>query len=142
MPDAAGYRVVIELEGAPELPNAIGRKHWRVQDRHTAFWRTMVVRSVGHRRPPEPLPRASVKVEVWRKRRPDPLNLVASVKPVIDGLVPSSAHKRGNQMVRGIGCGIIADDQAKNFEGGSPRVVFHQCAKGERPHVRITVESV
>ncbi len=135
-----GYTVVLDLEGAPELPNKIGKRHWTVIAKHRRAWRTWVVLAARGKQPPRPLQRASVKLEIWRKRRTNPDNLVASVKPLIDGLQPGGVYTRGNRRYPTIGCGIIADDYAENFEGGRPEVIFHQCAKGEKPHVRITVE--
>lgn len=136
------YKLVADLDGAPELPNALRRLHWRKAGEHSLYWRLYVMRAAGANIPPEPLERARVLIEVWRKRAPDPDNLVASVKPLIDGLQPRSILKRGGRLYAQPGAGVIADDRAANFEGGRAEVVFRQCKRKERVRVRITVEGV
>ena len=136
------YSQTIELEGAPELPNALRRLHWRDRAGHSLYWRTYIARLLLNSAPEKPLERSRVLIEVWRKGEPDPDNLVASVKPLIDGLQPRSVLKRRGRLYPQPGAGVIANDRAANFEGGRAEVVFHRCTRGECPRVRITVEEV
>ena len=142
MEQTTPYRLVVELNGAPELPNDLHHLHWRAQWRHTHDWRIYVTRTVGARRPRRPLTIARVRVDIWRKREADPHDLIGSIKPLLDGLRPPTHHKRGKGYIQQIGCGVLIDDRAGNFEGGRADVVAHLCGKGESPHVRITVEEV
>lgn len=137
-----GYKLVADFDGAPELPNMLRRKHWRVSRDHSRYWRLYLVKVIGRKAPPEPLEHSRVLIEVWRRGAPDPDNLVASVKPLIDGLQPERSHVRKGKRYTQFGAGVIADDRAENFEGGRAEVVFHRCPKGERVSVRITVEEV
>ena len=137
-----GYRLTFNLVGVPELPNAIGRKHWSVKSDHARFWRMAVVAAVACKAPPAPLVKARVRIEVWRKGRPDPDNLVASIKPLLDGLQPSRTWLRRGQTRVVVGAGVIEDDKPENFEGGRPEVIGHQCKRGKKPRVVVTVEEV
>lgn len=139
---AVGYKLVADFDGAPELPNLLRRKHWREARDHSRYWRVYLVRVIGQKAPPAPLERARVCIEVWRRRAPDPDNLVASVKPLIDGLQPQRNHTRKGRRYTQHGAGVIADDREGNFEGGKAEVVFHPCPRKERVRVRITVEEV
>lgn len=76
---------------------------------------------------------------MWRKREPDPDNLVASVKPILDGLQPTRVSRKGQ---RSIGAGIILEDRSENFEGGKAEVIYHKCVRGDTPHCVVTVEEV
>ena len=142
MTEPTPYRLVVDLNGAPELPNDLNHLHWRSQWRHSRDWRIYVTAIVGARRPPRPLTLARVRVEIWRKHEPDPHDLIGSIKPLLDGLRPPTRRKRGKRYIQEIGCGVIIDDRAANFEGGLAEVVFHRCAKGEQPRVRMTIEEV
>ena len=142
------YKLVADLDGAPDLPNVTRRLHWREARKRASYWRLYVMRVAGgSKAPPEPLERARVLIEVWRKRAPDPDNLVASIKPLIDGLQPARTFSRkgrnGERLSYPVpGAGVIADDRAANFKGGHAEVVFRQCKRKERVRVRITVEEV
>ena len=59
-------------------------------------------------------------------------DLVASVKPLIDGLQPQRNHTRKGRRYTQHGAGVIADDREGNFEGGKAEVVFHPCPRKER----------
>lgn len=134
-----GYSIRFEIPWVPELPNVLRRKHWRKQHRHLRTWRVLVKYAVGRRRPIAPLLKARVIIEFWRKREPDPDNLVASAKPILDALQPPRDNGWG---VPTVGASIITDDRSENFEGGRAEVIYHKCARGEKPHCVVTVTEV
>jgi len=124
----------------PKLENRIGRGHWSVESRHRREWRRLVCMVVGAKAPPEPLKFARVTIDIHRAgKQPDPDNLVRSCKPILDGLQPTKSYRRNGKFVVSRGCGVIADDQAENFDGGKAHVVWHPATKRDQ-RVVITVE--
>ncbi len=140
--DETKYNLVIDLVGVPELPNTIGRRHFRQQAEHTLYWRSYIARKVGSLRPPEPLAFSRVTIELWRYRRGDRFNVIASCKPLLDGLLPPKRYHRARRLVVTVGAGVIVDDADQYFYGGSPTVKVHTIRKPEKPHTRITVEEM
>jgi flavin-dependent dehydrogenase len=137
------YRLQFTIQGVPELARALSSQHWRDQNRHAHFWRSEVVRAVGSCGPPEPLQKAEVTIEMWRKgNEPDPDNLAFSAKPLLDGLQPGGFWMRKGGVVARVGCGVLANDRKENFEGGRAEVIWHRCLKNEKPRTVITVKEV
>ncbi len=139
------YRLEVEILGVPMLPNRLGSKHWSVRSKHAREWRYKVkAHCMWAGRPDKPLELAKVRIDVYRKRLADPDGVVASIKPILDGLqphVPARAAVVGNAIAPAlIGAGIIADDRAANFVGGKAEVNQYKTAKGERERVVIVVE--
>lgn len=94
------YSVILKIDGVPELPNRIMRSHWSKISKHANLWKKLVaMRAVG-KKPPYPLARSQAILTRCSARKPDYDNLVASFKPVVDGL---------------INCGIIVDDNPAYF---------------------------
>lgn len=78
------YRVPV----LPELPNRKGQgHHWSREARYRKSWHWLVRCAVGNVRPAAPLAHARVVLTRHSRRAPDPDNLAASWKPVLDGLV-------------------------------------------------------
>lgn len=83
------YVLAFAIDDLPPLPNAMRGKHWsRVRAIHNQ-WHWLVRDGVGRDRPPAPLDYALVTLVRHGPVRPDEDNLMASWKPVIDGLVHS-----------------------------------------------------
>lgn len=62
-------------------------KNWRYRWTHAKRWKAIVAASlVGMKQPETPLPRAQLILTRCTAVEPDPDNLAASFKPVIDGL--------------------------------------------------------
>ena len=83
-----------------------------------------------------------MRVDVWRRRACDPDNLVASIKPAIDGLQPPREWSRGRRRYFDPGASVISNDARENLKGGHAEVVLHVCEKGEQPKTIVTVEEV
>ncbi len=125
------------------LPRRLLQQRWTAQSRYARFWRGQVVAAVANKAPEKPLEFSKVTIEMWRKgNEPDPENLAFCAKPLLDGLQPSGIRKIKKRLYPIIGCGVIADDRAANFEGGRAEVIYHRCRKGVEPHILITVEEV
>jgi hypothetical protein len=111
-----------------------------MKSRHARTWRTKVKLSVGSKRPEHPLQRARVLIEMWRHSEADPDNLVRSAKPILDGLQPQSVGTRKGKPYPKIGCGVIVNDKAENFQGGRAIVRQRKCKKAVPEHTIVTVE--
>lgn len=79
------YVLRFELDGLPKMPNN-GHGHWRADHERKKKWKEKVILLVGYRRPAVPLEKACVKLTRFSSVQPDYDNLVASFKPIIDGL--------------------------------------------------------
>jgi len=126
-----GYRLEVRIDDVPALPRVLDHAHWRVVAQHRTKWRMLVKYAVGGKGPEVPLERARVSIVIHNKRAPDPDNLVASIKPILDGLQPGGRY---------VGADVIANDTAESFVGGAALVSFVKLAKGERKHMVIMVE--
>lgn len=119
------YRIAFELEGAPVLQSAgSGGAHWSSRRKIRKRWRDVVAwkcRELG--RPRRPLPRARVTLTRYSPRACDFDNLVASFKPVLDGLVDG---------------GVLAGDAPEHLEGGQAR--YRREPRG-RVGIRVEVEA-
>lgn len=81
------YHLSIDVPGLPPSMNA--RMHWRARHFENLKWKALVNVLIVTRRPSKPLPTARLKLTRFSSVRPDYDNLVASCKPLIDGLVES-----------------------------------------------------
>ncbi len=95
------YHLLIEIPDLPLLPNRLQRSHWRTIQAHTKAWHALVYRHASSHVPYEPLQRAELVLTRHSATEPDPDNLMASWKPLIDGL----------QRV-----GILVNDKRENVE--------------------------
>ena len=85
-----GYSIEFELPGLPPLQVAgSGGGHWRTRHAVAKRWKSAVRRAVlaDGRVPEKPLDRVEMLCERHSTREPDYDNLVASFKPIRDGLV-------------------------------------------------------
>jgi Holliday junction resolvase RusA-like endonuclease len=80
--------LVLTIKALPILPNQGHRgRHWAVEAKYRREWHLMVRCAVGLLTPVSPLDRARVTLTRVSKREPDTDNLMASWKPILDGLV-------------------------------------------------------
>lgn len=112
-------QLVIEIPGRPPTPNI--RRHWRTIARDNATWKATAIKCAGeakrqwesgHRMPWKPLERATVAATfmVGTKAHRDWDNLVATVKPLLDGIVAA---------------GILLDDSSLVIESFGPFAITH-----------------
>jgi hypothetical protein len=80
------YSLEIKIQDLPDLPNRLFSQHWTARHKHNKKWHTLVALAVGHKAPDKPLTKARLTLTRHSCRAPDPDNLAASFKPVIDGL--------------------------------------------------------
>lgn len=109
--------IEVQIVGHPPSPNRTRRQHWGQRSADTAKWRRVAyltalqaLRDSG-RADDYPLTLAHVRITwvVTDNRRRDPDNVIASCKPIIDGIVDA---------------GVIPDDSftvIKTLEVGSVR---------------------
>ena len=117
------YRISFELDGLPKSQtNNYG--HWRTRAKSKSEWEARVHLAVIHDRPELPLTSARISFTRCSSSEPDFDNLVASFKPVMDGLVKA---------------GVIEDDKPSVI--GQPEYLWIK-AKPKHGSVRITVEEV
>ena len=80
------YRLQFDIPGLPDTPNRKQNASWKSTHFRAKKWKDWVgVRCLG-RKPVKPLPRARLVLTRHSSVEPDPDNLAASFKPVIDGL--------------------------------------------------------
>lgn len=92
--------ILLHIPWLPLLPNRKGQKrHWAVEHKYRKAWHTAVRAALGTQRPPEPWPHSHLTLTRRSDKQPDEDNLMASWKPVIDGLRA---------------CGVIEDDSPKH----------------------------
>ena len=115
-------------------------RHWAKYKRLREEWEGWIVFKLGGpklRRLQkfilENRPKMRVKFTCHRKRRIDPSNLVAGLKPVLDCLVIA---KRSHPS----GLGLIVDDSEECLEEGTPRQEL--VARGMRGWTRIEISLV
>lgn len=79
--------MILEIPRVPPSPNNLVG-HWRFRHRNTQLWRNEVYYAVvqSSERPSAPYPKATVSIDRRSIGILDEDNLVASMKPVIDGL--------------------------------------------------------
>lgn len=80
------YELSFVINGTPDLPNRCRKGSWKATWSHAKKWKAWVgVRCLG-KKPAEPLQQAALHLTRYSSVEPDPDNLAASFKPVIDGL--------------------------------------------------------
>jgi len=133
--------LTITLPGRPMLPNRRRTLHWSVQAKENRMWRDAVVWSVratmGPGWPSEPFQKATVDFMCFRSgMQPDHDNLVASIKPILDGLQPPRIVQKLSGPISIAGSGVIADDTFACI--GAPTVTW-QPSKRIDDRVVVTV---
>ena len=113
------YHLRLELDGLPAM-GMNARRHWHVVNKENSAWYARVRIATRLKRPPEPLRLARVELTRCSSMEPDFDNLVASFKPILDGL------KRA---------GVIRDDKMSCI--GQPDYHWRKAAPTEG---RIAVE--
>ena len=111
------------IDGIPPNDNATRRLVWqakakeREQWRHLAFYAATAGMRVGRASLHFPLDKALVRFDFHfgARRRHDWDNLVASLKPVIDGIVDA---------------GVVVDDDLKHFRGEIGSAVYGEKKPG------------
>lgn len=105
---------VIDITIPMRLPtlNEMLRMHWATRKRlHRGLsGEVLIALRALNQAPAQPIARCSIRIERHSPRSPDPDNLVASVKPLLDVLQPGSArHKYGLGVILGDDAGTIRE---------------------------------
>lgn len=83
--------ILVRVAGRPPLPNTNARRNWRVAAVHQKDWKRRAWTEATLAKPPgwQPLAACTMHVEfvVPDRRRRDLDNLIASTKPLTDGIV-------------------------------------------------------
>lgn len=93
------YELSFVIAALPELPNRRRQGSWQATWKHAKQWKLWVECRCQDKKPAEPLEQAAIHLTRYSSVEPDPDNLAASFKPVIDGLTQS---------------GIIVNDRSAN----------------------------
>ena len=116
------YKLFFELPKVPPSLNKTFRTHYHVRNKLFKEWYTSVAIAVEGKQPPEPLDSCIIEIERCFYRFLDYDGLVASVKPLIDGLIHS---------------GVILDDSYKIT--GPWKISQSFRPKKEGPLIRVKV---
>jgi len=79
-------RFTYRIDELPRLQPARGF-HWSLEAKYRKVWHALVRCAVGNERPEKPLEHALITLVRHSRLEPDPDNMWASWKPVVDGLV-------------------------------------------------------
>lgn len=131
MTGAERYRLVFHLDGAPDMNTPATRRHHQVAAGIAARWR-LYVTAVAKPAPPEPLQLARVVLIRRSSVQPDTINLAQSMKPILDGLQPSTKRRRGKTSRLIPRANVIIDD--------SPRHIIDLYAWEAAPPSRTSIE--
>lgn len=128
--DLVSWDLRFEIPGVPTLERARNRLHWKKESDERRHWRELIWATVRpNMRPPEPLAFAYVHVDVYRKGavEPDRVNLLHSLKAVIDALAPTTWRRHPTTKVKipSLGCSILVDDAPRYLDGGQYWVTWH-----------------
>lgn len=93
------YRLEFSLLGLPKGPNSSFGIHWAIKARERKKWREQVVIACIGKAPPIPLSKCAIQCTRVSKKEMDYDNMVASFKPVIDGLVDAKIIKDDDSSV-------------------------------------------
>ena len=118
-----GYSLAFELPGLPKSQTN-NYSHWSVRAKSKKRWENAVWAMVKHDLPRKPLSKARIRFTRCSSGEPDFDNLVASFKPILDGLEKA---------------GIIESDKPSVI--GNP-VYEWRLATPKHGCVRVSVESV
>lgn len=81
------YQIYIRIEGdLPKATNALLGAHWRKKHANAVLWKKIVYNAAYAFRPQQILETATIKIQRSSHRMLDFDGLVASCKPVVDGL--------------------------------------------------------
>lgn len=83
------YKLIIEINDLPKLPNQNMYKHWAVKFNAVKKWKNLVHHACIGKKPELPLQKAKITYTRFSSRKPDYDNIVASFKPIQDGLKES-----------------------------------------------------
>jgi len=115
------YRVEFELDGLPKSQtNNYG--HWRTRAKSKKDWEERVVVATMGKWPKDPLSAATITLTRCSTSEPDYDNLVASFKPIMDGLIRAR---------------IIQDDKPSVI--GHPDYHWEKAKRGQG-RIRVVVE--
>lgn len=136
------YRLEITLQGCPKNPMNGSHGHWRSANSIRHKWKEMVRAAIANKLPPAPLEKAEITLIRNGSGLLDYDGLVASMKPVVDGLLPiyekislgGKRWKRG----RAIWSGVIIDDSWSVT--GDWRVKQFKVPKGQESTTIIITE--
>lgn len=96
------YKLEFELASTPKATNRILYSHWRNVKRNADVWKNLVQWAVKGKQPKSPLKKVKLKLTRYNYRTLDYDGLVASFKPVVDGLVHARVLKDDNWKITGI----------------------------------------
>ena len=81
------YRLLIELDGLPPMPNVYLRWHYQKRHREFSFWYDLINYKVRSIRPDKPLERFSIRAIRRSSVVGDFDGICGSFKPIIDSLI-------------------------------------------------------
>lgn len=116
-------RLVVTLRLPPRILSPNARPHWAAKARAVRQYREAAYLLALAERPPRPMRRARVTATFYfpSRRRRDPDNLLASLKPAFDGLADA---------------GVVTDDS------GLIHMPVEQRVDRRNPRVEIAVEAL
>lgn len=121
---AAEYRLDFTIPHVPRLAANGSHGHWAVRNKERRQWKLFVCIAIGKRIPVMPLEKVKCTFIRGTCREPDFDNLVASMKPVRDGLVEA---------------GVVVNDKTENMPDA--KYVWQKAPRGHS-FTRVLVEEI
>lgn len=135
------------VPGVPTLERARNRMGFMKESQERRYWREMVSTHIPQTsRPPDPLEFAYIHIDVYRKsdHEPDRINLLHSLKTVVDALEPTKWRRKAKATVPSpiLGAAIIIEDSPAHLDGGQYWATWHGVETKEEQKMEIFVEEV
>jgi hypothetical protein len=141
------YVLELKIFGVPQSQNRINGLGWRNRHNNAVKWKALVknqMRLIGAELPMSPLTKAKLILRRFGHRELDFDGLVASFKPVVDGLcqIRQPSVKVGKKRIKGeiIWPGVLIDDSYKIT--GPWDVDQKTIPKAEQTYITVRVEEV
>lgn len=96
------YKLDVTFQALPKSLNKSFRAHWGNRHASNNAWDNLVYSQVHDKLPPQPLPKARIRIvrHFWRTLDYD--GLVGSMKPMVDGLVTAGVIESDSWKVLGV----------------------------------------
>lgn len=95
------YTLTLEIKGLPKSTNQLLGSSWGKKKDNAVLWKKIVKDYVRGKEPPEPLTRVKLSLVRCNYRTLDYDGCVASMKPVVDGLVEAGVLQNDTWKITG-----------------------------------------
>lgn len=96
-----GYLIEFILPGVPKATNALFNTSWHQRHKNAVYWKKLVRAITLTKAPHTPLESVQIDIIRYNYRSLDYDGLVASMKPIVDGLVESKILRNDTYKITG-----------------------------------------